>query len=64
MLNLDIPFFAVPWRRHATVALCVLWGLFELATGAVFWAVVFIGVGAVAFWRFGQIDWSRYDQGA
>ncbi|WP_415402231.1 hypothetical protein [Tateyamaria sp. SN3-11] len=63
LINFDHAFFAIPWRRHLTVAICVLWGLFELWTGAVLWAVVFLGVAGLAQWRFGQIDWSKYDGG-
>ena len=65
MLGLDHPFFRHAWRRHLAVAVCILWGIFELATGAVFWAVLFIGIGLVAAWGFLQIDWSKYnDDGA
>lgn len=64
MFNFDHTFFAVAWRRYATVAICFAWAVFELATGGVLWAALFFGMGAVAQWRFSQIDWSKYDNGA
>ncbi|GGX65666.1 hypothetical protein GCM10007385_38520 [Tateyamaria omphalii] len=63
MLNLDHPFFAQARRRHLTVAICVIWGLFELATGAVIWGAISFGIAAVAQWQFGKVDWSKYDGG-
>lgn len=64
LINFDHPFFARPARRYVTVAVCALWGLFELATGAIMWAVIFLGLAAVAHWSFGQIDWTKYDGGS
>jgi hypothetical protein len=61
LINFDHAFFARPWRRHLTVAICVIWGLVELSMGATVWGVIFLGLGALAQWRFGQIDWSKYD---
>ncbi|APX10749.1 hypothetical protein [Tateyamaria omphalii] len=63
MLNLDHPFFAQLWRRQLTVIICVVWGLFELATGQMVWAAIFLGIAAFAFWQFRKVDWSRYDGG-
>jgi len=62
VIGLDHPFFALPWRRHLTVAVCFAWGLIEAITGASFWAAVFLGMSGYAFWQFGRIDWSKYDQ--
>jgi len=62
-INLDHAFFAQPWRRYLTVALCLAWGLFEFVMGAVFWSALFIGAGVIALWQFRQIDWSKYDGG-
>lgn len=64
MFNFDHAFFAVAWRRHLTVAVCFAWAVVELATGAMIWAVLFFAGGALALWRFGQIDWSKYDAGS
>lgn len=61
MIKLDHPFFRTATRRYIVLAVCFGWGVFELSMGAVFWAVVFIGIGAVAAWRFSQIDWSKYE---
>ena len=43
----DHPFFAPAWRRGLIVALCLGWAIFELITGAVFWAILF---GALGLW--------------
>jgi len=55
-LDLRHPFFNPLWRRVATVAFCVLWGLFEASSGATFWAVLFLGLGAVTGYTF-FVDW-------
>lgn len=60
LINLDHAFFAPAWRRYVTVAICVAWGLFELSTGAVGWAVLFFLLAAYAQWAFLRIDWSKY----
>ncbi|WP_299728810.1 hypothetical protein [uncultured Tateyamaria sp.] len=57
------PFFAPVWIRVCVVAVCVLWGLFELATGQVVWAVVFFGMGALSGWRFCVNDYDRDTDG-
>jgi hypothetical protein len=46
------PFYRPLWRRIAVVAVCILWGGVEFATGGTLWAVLFIGVGLVAAWQF------------
>ena len=56
MLNLRHPFFNPFWRRLAVVAVCFLWGIVEMSTGAVFWAVIFLGLGAVAGYVY-FLDW-------
>lgn len=57
MFNLDVPFFLPVWRRVCAVTVAILWGLFELSTGAVFWGVIFLGIGFIAAWKFGTVDW-------
>ncbi|WP_299286140.1 hypothetical protein [uncultured Tateyamaria sp.] len=64
LINFDHAFFARPIRRYVTVAICALWGLFELSTGAVLWAIIFLGLAGLAQWRFMQIDWTKYDGGS
>ena len=38
------------WRRLMIVGLALGWGIFELVTGAPFWAMVFLGIGALGAW--------------
>ncbi len=47
MFDLRHPFFRPPLRRAVTTAIAGGWALFELSTGAVFWAILF---GAIAAW--------------
>lgn len=49
MLKLRHPFFMPIWPRAATTLVAVSWAVFELATGSVFWSILF---GAVAAWCF------------
>lgn len=51
----DHPFFAPVWRRVLIVILCLGWALFELVTGAVFWAILF---GALGLWCLYEFFWS------
>ena len=51
-LDVRTPFFRPLWRRVATTALCLGWAAFELATGSVFWAMLFGAVGLHLFWQF------------
>lgn len=57
LIDLYHPFFAPVWVRVVTVLVAIAWGLFELSTGAVLWAVVFIGIGVVCAWQFATIDY-------
>lgn len=50
--DLQLPFFLPLWRRVLTAGLPLLWAGFELATGAVFWAILFGAAGAYAAWQF------------
>jgi hypothetical protein len=58
LLDLEHPSFKPLWVRVAVVAVCVLWGLFELAQGNTLWAVIFLGLGAVCGYRFAVIDYT------
>ena len=62
-INLDTAFFAQPWRRYLTLAVCFGWGGFEALLGNLIWCLIFVGLGAVAVWQFRQIDWSKYEGG-
>lgn len=67
MFNLAVPFFLPVWRRICAVMVAIVWGLFELSTGAVFWGIIFLGMGSIAAWKFGTADWeavSQEDDGA
>ena len=44
------PFFAVPWRRWATIIAPAIWGLVELALGSPGWAILFLAAAAYALW--------------
>lgn len=46
------PFFRPLWRRIAVVVVSLGWALFELSTGAVFWAILFGAIGAYAAWEY------------
>jgi len=58
LFDVEIPFFLPVWRRIAVVAVAICWGLFEISTGALFWGVIFVGMGSIAGWRFYTADWT------
>ncbi|NSX53658.1 hypothetical protein [Parasulfitobacter algicola] len=58
MFELGVPFFLPVWRRVSVVAIAIGWGLFELWKGEPFWAIIFIGMGGFAAWKFWTTDWS------
>jgi len=49
--DLQVPFFVPLWRRIAIVTLSLCWAVFEFATGAPFWGIVFGGMGVLAAWQ-------------
>ena len=57
MFDLDVPFFLPVWRRVAVLVVAIGWGLFEISTGAIFWGIIFIGIGCIAAWKFRIADW-------
>lgn len=57
LIDLTDPFFAPVWVRIAVVAVCAVWGVFELSTGAVLWGAVFLGLALICAWRFATIDY-------
>lgn len=58
LFDLEHPFFVPVATRVIVVAICAVWGLFELATGALFWAMFFLGLAVICGWRFATIDYS------
>ena len=50
--DLRTPFFRPFWSRALVTAVCLGWALFELSTGAVFWAILFGAMGAWCAWEF------------
>ncbi|WP_299651294.1 DUF3329 domain-containing protein [uncultured Jannaschia sp.] len=61
MFDLDNPFFRPLWLRIAIVVVTLGWALFELASGAVFWAILFGAVGLYAGYKF-FIDFNPRDE--
>ena len=57
LFDLAIPFFLPVWRRVLAVAVPILWAFFEFSTGAVFWGLIFAGLGGMAAWKFWIADW-------
>lgn len=58
LLDLTDPFFEPVVVRVVIVAITAIWGLFELSTGAVFWAMFFLGLSVICGWRFATIDYA------
>ena len=52
MFNLDNEFYRPLWIRLVITLATIGWGLVEVATGNTFWAVLFIGIGVYAGYRF------------
>jgi hypothetical protein len=50
LFDFNDPFFKPLWLRVAIVALAGGWGIFEFASGQMFWGTLFVGVAAIAFW--------------
>lgn len=59
LIDLEDPFYAPVWVRIAIVAVITVWAFFELSKGAILWAVIFFGLGAICAWRFCTIDYSQ-----
>ncbi len=51
MFNFDIPFFRPLWVRLIVVAVCIGWGLFELMSNSVGFAIIFLSAGFYAGYR-------------
>ena len=52
LFDVQTPFFRPLWRRVAVTLACLAWALMELATGAVFWAILFGSAGLYLGWQF------------
>jgi len=59
--DLQIPFFVPVWRRVVLLSVCFGWGLYEAATGAPIWAMIFCGMGALAAWQLFFDGWPDSD---
>jgi hypothetical protein len=51
-LDTDHPMFRPLWVRIVIVAICAGWGIMEFVTGAPFWGIIFLALGAYAAWGF------------
>lgn len=57
LFDLEVPFFLPVWRRVLAVVVPILWAFFEFSNGAVFWGLIFMGLGGIAAFRFKNADW-------
>ena len=57
LFELRVPFFIPLWRRIAVVGVCIVWALFELSSGAIFWSIFFFAIAAMAAWQFFLSGW-------
>jgi len=64
LFDVEIPFFLPVWRRYLVVAVAVCWGFFEISTGALFWGMIFVGMGSIVGWRFYTADWTAVAEDA
>jgi hypothetical protein len=61
MIDAGNPFWRPLRVRVAVTAVAILWGLFELATGAPGFALIFLAAGGYAGWRL-LIAWPPGDR--
>lgn len=52
LFDVQTPFFRPLWRRIAVTAVCFAWTAVEIATGAVFWAILFGAASIYLAWQF------------
>lgn len=62
LIDLEDPFFEPLWIRIAVVLVTTVWGIFEIANGAVLWGIIFLGISAICGWRFATIDYSNLSE--
>lgn len=51
MFDFDLPFFRPLWIRILTVGICLGWGLVELVSGEIAFAILFLAAGGYAGYR-------------
>lgn len=52
LFELRHPFFLPQWRRIATVLFLCAWTAFEIASGSIFWTIVFGAITALCIYEF------------
>lgn len=52
MFDLDDAFYRPLWIRLLLVAICLSWGLVEIATGSPGWGIGFLALAGWLGWRF------------
>jgi len=52
MFDFSHPFYKPLWRRIVISGFCAVWALFEFATGAPFWGMIFGAMAALTGWHF------------
>ncbi|PTE22774.1 hypothetical protein C5F48_05340 [Cereibacter changlensis JA139] len=50
LIDPNHPFFRPAWRRYVTAIFPIAWSGMEIYLGNPFWAVIFLALGAYAFW--------------
>ena len=55
--DLQVPFFLPVWRRILLVGACFVWSIFEFATAAPFWGVIFGAFCCYALWQLFLREW-------
>lgn len=51
-LDTDHPGFKPLWIRVLVTLICGGWGIFEIATGSPFWAIIFLGLAGYCIYAF------------
>jgi len=64
LFDLQAPFFLPVWRRVVVATICIGWAVFEFATGAPFWGVLFGAIGSFAVWQFFLTAWPEESNGS
>ena len=52
MKDSEHPFFRPLWRRVALVVICLVWAVFEFASGATVWGMIALAFAAYGTWQF------------